>query len=90
MPLRRLTKMSKIELETAAAGAEKHNRRANQVAQERGDAIKAQVSDELTAVGKSYATPRRTRIGAALTSPDRVRCDFLSRARVTCRCSPSC
>jgi len=29
------------------------------------DAIKAQVSDELTAVGKSFATPRRTRIGAA-------------------------
>jgi DNA-directed RNA polymerase II subunit RPB2 len=29
------------------------------------DAIKAQVSDELTAVGKAFAAPRRTRIGAA-------------------------
>jgi DNA gyrase/topoisomerase IV subunit A len=29
------------------------------------DAIKAQVSDELTAVGKSFTTARRTRIGAA-------------------------
>jgi DNA gyrase/topoisomerase IV subunit A len=27
--------------------------------------IKAQVATELTAVGKSFATPRRTRIGAA-------------------------
>ena len=29
------------------------------------DSIKAKVSDELTAVSKSFATPRKTRIGAA-------------------------
>jgi DNA gyrase/topoisomerase IV subunit A len=29
------------------------------------DAIRVQVSEELTAVSKSYAVPRRTRIGAA-------------------------
>jgi len=64
MPLRRLTKMSKLELEneqkelktTIAALAALLKSEEN---------IKAQVATELTAVGKSFATPRRTRIGAA-------------------------
>jgi len=29
------------------------------------EAVRKQVSDELTAVGKAFAVPRRTRIGAA-------------------------
>ena len=64
MPLRRLTKMSKLELET------EHKELKATIAEltkllKSEDAIKAQVSDELTAVGKSFATPRKTRIGAA-------------------------
>jgi len=64
MPLRRLTKMSKLELEaeqkelklTIAALATLLKSEEN---------IKAQVSTELTAVSKAFATPRRTRIGTA-------------------------
>ena len=61
MPLRRLTKMSKLELETEqkelkATIAELKKLLASE------DAIKAQVSAELTEVSKNFATPRRTRI----------------------------
>ena len=64
MPLRRLTKMSKIELETEQKELKAVIAVLTKLLKSE-DAIKAQVSDELTAVGKSYATPRRTRIGAA-------------------------
>ena len=64
MPLRRLTKMSKLELET------EHKELKSVITEltkllKSDDAIKAQVCDELTAVSKSFATPRKTRIGAA-------------------------
>ena len=61
MPLRRLTKMSKLELEneqkelkTIIAALKKL------LASE--DAIKAQVATELDEVAKNFATPRRTRL----------------------------
>jgi DNA gyrase/topoisomerase IV subunit A len=64
MPLRRLTKMSKIELETEQKELKSTIAELTKLLKSE-DAIKARVSEELTAVGKSYATPRRTRIGAA-------------------------
>jgi DNA gyrase/topoisomerase IV subunit A len=64
MPLRRLTKMSKIELETEQKELKTTIAALTKLLKSE-DAIKAQVSEELTAVGKSYAAPRRTRIGAA-------------------------
>ena len=64
MPLRRLTKMSKIELETEQKELKTVIAALTKLLKSE-DAIKAQVSDELTAVGKSFATARRTRIGAA-------------------------
>jgi len=62
MPLRRLTKMSKLELESE----QKELSAAIKVlttllASE--DAIRKQVSLELTEVSKNFATPRRSRIG---------------------------
>jgi DNA gyrase/topoisomerase IV subunit A len=64
MPLRRLTKMSKIELETEQKELKTVIAELTKLLKSE-DAIKAQVSDELTAVGKSFATARRTRIGPA-------------------------
>ncbi len=64
MPLRRLTKVSKIELET-----ERQELKATIVELTKllksDETIKAQVAIELTQVRKDFATPRRTRIGAA-------------------------
>ncbi len=64
MPLRRLTKMSKLELE----GEQKELK--SVIAElakllNSQEAIKTQVSNELTAVSKSFATARKTRIDAA-------------------------
>jgi DNA gyrase/topoisomerase IV subunit A len=64
MPLRRLTKMSKIELETEQKELKAVIAELTKLLKSE-DAIKAQVSDELTTVGKSFAIARRTRIGAA-------------------------
>jgi DNA gyrase/topoisomerase IV subunit A len=64
MPLRRLTKMSKIELETEQKELKSVIAELTKLLKSE-EAIKAQVSLELTAVGKAFATPRRTRIGAA-------------------------
>jgi DNA gyrase/topoisomerase IV subunit A len=64
MPLRRLTKMSKLELETEQKELKATIAELTKLLKSE-DAIKAQVSDELTAVGKSYTTARKTRIGAA-------------------------
>ena len=64
MPLRRLTKMSKLELESEQKELAKTI--AALVALLKSEEnIKKQVSDELTVVGKSFAIPRRTRIGKA-------------------------
>ncbi|MDA2962187.1 MAG: DNA topoisomerase 4 subunit A [Actinomycetota bacterium] len=64
MPLRRLTKMSKLELETEQKELKSIITELTKLLKSE-DAIKTQVSDELTAVSKSFATPRKTRIGAA-------------------------
>jgi DNA gyrase/topoisomerase IV subunit A len=64
MPLRRLTKMSKLELETEQKQLKSIIAELTKLLKS-DDAIKLQVSDELTAVSKSFATPRKTRIGAA-------------------------
>ena len=62
MPLRRLTKMSKLELESESKEL-KAIIAALTTLLKSEEAIRKQVSDELTAVGKSFAVPRRTRIG---------------------------
>ena len=64
MPLRRLTKMSKLELETESKEL-KGIIAALATLLKSEEAIRKQVSDELTAVSKAFATPRRTRIGKA-------------------------
>ena len=64
MPLRRLTKMSKLELETEQKQLKTTIAELTKLLKSE-EAIKTQVSDELTAVAKSFATPRKTRIGAA-------------------------
>ena len=61
MPLRRLTKMSKIELESEQK--ELKSTIAKLTALLKSDeALRAQVSDELSEVATKYATPRRTLI----------------------------
>jgi len=62
MPLRRLTKMSKLELETESKEL-KAIIDALTTLLKNEEAIRKQVSDELTVVGKSFAVARRTRIG---------------------------
>ena len=64
MPLRRLTKMSKLELETESKELKATIAALVKLLKDE-NAIRVQVADELTAVSKSYAIPRRTRIGAA-------------------------
>jgi DNA gyrase/topoisomerase IV subunit A len=64
MPLRRLTKMSKLELETEQKDLKTTITALNTLLKSEEN-IKAQVATELTAVGKAFATPRRTRIGTA-------------------------
>ena len=61
MPLRRLTKMSKLELETESKELKAIVTKLKALLASE-DAIKAQVSTELDAVDKNFATPRRTRI----------------------------
>jgi DNA gyrase/topoisomerase IV subunit A len=63
MPLRRLTKMSKLELETESKELKATIAALAKLLKDE-NAIRVQVSDELTAVAKSYSVPRRTRIGA--------------------------
>jgi DNA gyrase subunit A len=63
MPLRRLTKMSRLELESEQK--ELKTTIAELVTLLKSEEnIKKQVSTELTAVGKSFATARRTKIGS--------------------------
>ena len=63
MPLRRLTKMSKIELETEQSALQKTIKDLTTLLSS-DENIKKQVSVELTEASKAFATPRRTRIGA--------------------------
>ena len=64
MPLRRLTKMSKLELESEQKELKSVISELTKLLKSE-EAIKTQVSDELTAVSNSFATARKTRIGAA-------------------------
>ncbi len=64
MPLRRLTKVSKIELETEAKELKATIAELTKLLKSE-NTIRARVSEELTAIGKSFSIPRRTRIGAA-------------------------
>ena len=61
MPLRRLTKMSKIELDTEQKQL-KATISALTALLKSDEALRKAVSDELTDVAKKFATPRRTRI----------------------------
>ena len=61
MPLRRLTKMSKLELETEQKELKSEITKLKALLASE-DAIKAQVSDELTEVSKNFGTPRRTKV----------------------------
>jgi DNA gyrase/topoisomerase IV subunit A len=61
MPLRRLTKMSKLELESEQKELKSIIAELKKLLASE-DAIKAQVSTELTEVAKNFATPRRTRL----------------------------
>ena len=62
MPLRRLTKMSKLELETESKELSA-TIKALQTLLGSEEAIRKQVSAELTEVAKNFATPSRSRIG---------------------------
>ena len=61
MPLRRLTKMSKLELETEQKELKSAITKLKTLLASE-DAIKYQVSDELTEVSKNFGTPRRTKV----------------------------
>ena len=63
MPLRRLTKMSKLELETEQKDLKKNISELTALLKSE-DAIKAKVSEEVSEVGKSFGTPRKTKISA--------------------------
>ncbi|MSV50637.1 MAG: hypothetical protein F2890_05600, partial [Actinobacteria bacterium] len=63
MPLRRLTKMSKIELETESKELKAAIAKLNALLKSE-EAIKAQVATELDEVSKAFATPRRTTIAS--------------------------
>ena len=62
MPLRRLTKMSKLELESEQKELKAIIAELTALLKSEEN-IRALISTELSAVAKSYATPRRTRIG---------------------------
>ncbi len=64
MPLRRLTKVSKIELETEEKELKATIAELTKLLKSE-NTIRARVSEELTAISKSFSIPRRTRIGAA-------------------------
>ena len=63
MPLRRLTKMSKIELENEAKELKATIATLTAILKTE-ESIKAKVSEELTDIEKKYASPRRTRLVA--------------------------
>jgi len=63
MPLRRLTKMSKLELETEQKSLLETIKSLTTLLSSEEN-IKKQVAAELTEASKAFATPRRTRIGA--------------------------
>ena len=60
MPLRRLTKFSKLELEKEKAELRGDHRRARRDPRATTQLLRKVVSDELAEVAKTYGTPRRT------------------------------
>ena len=63
MPLRRLTKMSKIELETEQKDLKKTIAELTAILKSE-DSIKAKVSEEVSEIGKNFGTARLTKISA--------------------------
>lgn len=63
MPLRRLTKMSKIELESESKELKATIASLTAILKSE-ESIKAKVAEELTELEKKYASPRRTRLVA--------------------------
>ena len=63
MPLRRLTKMSKLELETEQKELKKAIAELTALLKSE-DAIKAKVSEEVSEIGKNFGTVRLTKISA--------------------------
>jgi DNA gyrase/topoisomerase IV subunit A len=63
MPLRRLTKMSKLELETEQKELKKAIAELTALLKSE-EAIKVKVAEEVTEVGKNFGTPRRSKISA--------------------------
>jgi DNA gyrase/topoisomerase IV subunit A len=63
MPLRRLTKMSKLELDAEQKELKETIAFLKKLLSS-DEAIRKQVSDELTETSKAFATPRRTRIAS--------------------------
>ena len=63
MPLRRLTKMSKLELETEQKELKKAIAELTALLKSE-DAIKAKVSEEVSEIGKNFGTARLTKISA--------------------------
>ncbi|NBV95476.1 MAG: hypothetical protein EBR90_01620, partial [Actinobacteria bacterium] len=63
MPLRRLTKMSKVELETEQTALKKSISELTALLKSE-DSIKTKVAAELDEIQKNFATPRRTKIAS--------------------------
>ena len=63
MPLRRLTKMSKIELDNEQKDLKKTIAELTAILKSE-DSIKAKVSEEVSEIGKNFGTPRLTKISA--------------------------
>jgi DNA gyrase/topoisomerase IV subunit A len=61
MPLRRLTKMSKLELDTEQKELKKTIAELTALLKSE-EAIKAKVAEEVSEVGKNFGTPRRSKI----------------------------
>jgi DNA gyrase subunit A len=68
MPLRRLTKFSRIELEKEQSELRAHDRGARRDPRPTTQLLRKVVSDELAEVAKTFGTPRRT---VLLESPGR-------------------
>ena len=68
MPLRRLTRFSRIELEKEGDDLRREIAQLTEIL-ENPDVLRATVSDELTATAQAHATPRRTLLMEAAATP---------------------
>ncbi len=68
MPLRRLTKFSRLELEKEGDDLRREIDRLTELLED-DDVLRAAVADELSAVAQSHATPRRTLLMEASAAP---------------------